>query len=107
MIAFTRKCKPTVCRRTRVSCRATPGGQSFPQKPQREQIRELEQLLEAALKQQNLAFEYETVENFIAVSEVVEDLSYAYRRKREELLDVLEEYCATNPAEAECRTYDI
>jgi hypothetical protein len=80
---------------------------SFPQKPRREQIAELEKLLEEALKQQNTAFEYETVDNFIVASELVDELSFAYRRKRDDLLDVMEEFCAMHPGEAECRTYDI
>ncbi len=90
-----------------VVCRAQQVPKSFPNKPKKEQIVELEQLLEAALKQQEMAFEYETVDNFIVASELVDELSFAYRRKREGLRDAMEEFCAAHPGEAECRTYDI
>ncbi len=108
MLRSTVKTCHSAFRRTRsvAVCRAQKMG-AFPNKPKREQIAELEKLLEAALKQQNTAFEYETVDNFIVASELVDELSFAYRRKREDLQDVMEEFCAAHPGEAECRTYDI
>lgn len=94
-------------KRSAAVCRAQKMG-AFPNKPKKEQIADLEKLLEAALKRQDMAFEYETVDNFIVASELVDELSFAYRRKLEGLQeDVMEEFCAAHPEEAECRTYDL
>lgn len=107
MLRSTLPCKTAFHHKRSVAvCRAQRPG-SFPKRPRKEQIAELEKLLEAALKEQGMAFEYETVDNFIVASELVDELSFAYRRKLEDLQDAMEEYCAGHPGEAECRTYDI
>lgn len=70
----------------------------------------IDSMLDAALKELDVVHQFDTVSNLLAQYEIVEDLSYAARRHREQqdsLIDDLNVYCLDNPGSVECRMYDL
>ena len=71
----------------------------------------LHKMLEAALQELNVVYEFDTTSNLLAQYEVFEDLAFASRRHQEKRqLDErndLNDYCLDNPGSVECRVYDI
>jgi hypothetical protein len=72
----------------------------------------LEKMIDAALQELNVVYEFDTTSNLLAQYEVFEDLAFAARRHRAQQTnhggyEGLDLFCLDNPGSIECRVYDI
>lgn len=69
-------------------------------------LRNVQSLIDAALKELNNAYMFDTKANLISQYEVYEDLAFASRRKA--LIPIyVESYCMQYPDALKCRVYDL
>ncbi len=72
----------------------------------------LEKMIETALQELNVVYEFDTTSNLLAQYEVFEDLAFAARRHQAQQIneghpDDFDIFCLDNPGSIECRIYDL